>query len=179
MPFKKNMQKCRSLTRTSSISDHLSFDLQGWPWLSTWINVSNGIFTPQLQQIILKSMHKCRSYGPDKFNLWPFYNLTFKFDLDLQPTRPNVSNGTFAPQGKQLCRIIFKSMHKCRCYVPEQLNLWPFSHSTFKCNLELQPTWINNSYSSRKTTVLKMFFWNGRINVEVVARTCSIYDNLI
>ena len=35
--------------------------------------------------IILKSMHRCRSYGPDKLNLEPFYHLTFKCDLDLQP----------------------------------------------------------------------------------------------
>ena len=36
-------------------------------------NVSNGTSTPQREQlchIILKSKHKCRSYGPDKFNLW-------------------------------------------------------------------------------------------------------------
>ena len=32
------------------------------------------------------TMHKCTSYGPDKLNLWPFYHLTFKCDLDLQPT---------------------------------------------------------------------------------------------
>ena len=104
-------------------------------------------------------MHKCRSSGPDKLNLWPFYHLTFKCDLDLQPiqtfqmallllkenncaklfwnpcinvgvmmawtssmwpssvTEPStylkiVSNGTFPPQGQQLCQIISKSMHK-------------------------------------------------------------------
>ena len=31
-------------------------------------------------------MHNCRSYGPDKLDLWPFCHLTFKCDLDLQPT---------------------------------------------------------------------------------------------
>ena len=32
------------------------------------------------------------SYGPDKLNLRPFYHLTFKSDLDFQPTSTNVSN---------------------------------------------------------------------------------------
>ena len=32
------------------------------------------------------TMHKCTSYVPDKLNLRPFYHLTFKCDLDLQPT---------------------------------------------------------------------------------------------
>ena len=62
----------------------LSSDLQVWPW--PW-NVSNGISTPQGEQlcyIILKFMHKCRNYGPDKLVLLPFYHLTFKWDLDLQ-----------------------------------------------------------------------------------------------
>ena len=105
----------------------------------TWTNVSN----KQLCQIILKSMYKCRRYGPDKLNLWPFYQLTFKSDLDLQPTWTNDSNGTSTPQGQQLCQIILKSMHKCRSYGPDKLNLWPFYHLTFKCALDLQPTWTN------------------------------------
>ena len=32
-----------------------------------------------------RTMHKCTSYVPDKLNLLPFYHLTFKCDLDLQP----------------------------------------------------------------------------------------------
>ena len=48
--------------------------------------------------ITLKSMHKCRSYGPDKFNLWPFYHLTFKCAFDLPLTRTNVSNGPATSQ---------------------------------------------------------------------------------
>ena len=47
-------------------------------------NVSNGNFTLQgehLCKIILKSMHICRSYGPQKL-----IYVTFKCDLDLQPT---------------------------------------------------------------------------------------------
>ena len=90
--------------------------------------------------IILKSMHKCRSYGPDKLNLLPFSHLTFNCDLDLKPSSTNVSNGTATPREEQLNQIILKSMHKCRSYSPYKLNLLPFYHLTFKCDLDLQPT---------------------------------------
>ena len=92
------------MTRTNSIYDRFIIlifkcdpDLQPF-----WTNISNGTSTPQgeLYQIILKSMHKCRSSGQDKLNLWPFSHLTFKCDLDLQPTRTNISNNTATPQGK-------------------------------------------------------------------------------
>ena len=90
-------------------------------------------------------MHKCRIYGPDKLNLWPFYNLTFKCDLVLQSNWTNVSNGTSIPDGEQLCHIILKSMHKCWHNGPDKLNLLPFYHLTFNCDLELQPSWTNVS----------------------------------
>ena len=51
-----------------------------------------------------------------KLSLWLFYHLTFKCDLDLQPTWTNVSYGTATPQGEQLSQIISKSMHKCCSY---------------------------------------------------------------
>ena len=115
-----------------------SIDLQVWPWPSTYLNKCfKWHFSPQgeqLSKIILKSMHKCRSYGPDKLNLWPFYHLTFKCDLDLHPTWTNVSN-------EQLCQIILKSMYKGRSYTLNKLNLLPFYHLTFKCDLDIQPTW--------------------------------------
>ena len=68
-----------------------------------------------------KSMYKCRSYGPDKLNLWPFYHLTFMCDLDLQPIDINVSNSTTTPQGEQLSKIILQSMHICRSYGRDKL----------------------------------------------------------
>ena len=54
--------------------------------------VSNDIASSQgeqLCQIILKLMHKCRSYGPDKLNWWPFYiiwpsSVTLTFNLPEQ-----------------------------------------------------------------------------------------------
>ena len=78
-------------------------------------------------QIIFKSMHKCRSYSLDKLNLWSFYHLTFKCDLDLQLTWTNVSNGTSTPQGEQLCDIILKSSNKCRARDTRQ-NHWTMKY---------------------------------------------------
>ena len=78
--------------------------------------------------LLLKTMPKCRSYGPEKLNLYHFIYLTFKCDLDLQPTGTNVSNGTFTPQGEQLCQIILKTMCKGRSFGPDKLNLSPFYH---------------------------------------------------
>ena len=52
-----------------------------------------------------------------------------RYDLDLQPTQTNVSDGTTIPQGEHL------SMHKCRSYGPDKL-----IYETFKCDLDLQPT---------------------------------------
>ena len=65
------------------------------------------------------------------------YHLTFKCDLDLQPTQTNVSNGTTTPQGKYLtvCKLILKSMHKYRSYGLDKL-----IYVTFKCDIDLQPT---------------------------------------
>ena len=57
----------------------------------TWKNVSNGTFSPRGQQqckVILKSVHKCASYAPDKLNtcICPFWHLFDPCDLDLHPT---------------------------------------------------------------------------------------------
>ena len=61
-----------------------------------------------LLKIISKSMHMCRSYGPEKL-IYVTFNLP-----------KNVSNGTSPPQGQQLCQISLKSMHKCRSYDPDK-----------------------------------------------------------
>ena len=42
-------------------------------------------------------------------------------DLDLQPTQTNVSNGITTPLGEHLCKIILKSMIKCRSYCQDKL----------------------------------------------------------
>ena len=77
-PYKLNLWSLYPLTFKCDL------DLQ-----RTWTNVLNGTFIPpgeQLCQMILKSLHKCKSYCQGKRNLWPFYHLTFKCDIDLQPT---------------------------------------------------------------------------------------------
>ena len=74
-------------------------------------------------KIILKSMNKCRSDGLGKLNFRPSYHLTFKCDLDLQPTQTNFSSGSTALQGEHLSKIILKYMHKCRSYGPDKLIL--------------------------------------------------------
>ena len=148
-------------------------------------NVSNGTISPQgehLCKIILKSMHKCRSYGLDKLNWWPFYYLTFKCDLDLQPTQTNVSNGTTTPQGEQLCQIILKSMRKCRSNgsdissIYDHFIIWP-SSVTFTFNLPKQMFQMA-LFLLKENTCAKLF-WNPCINVEVMAWTSSIDDHFI
>ena len=59
-------------------------------------NVSNGNFTLQgehLCKLILKSMHICRSYGPQKL-----IYVTFKCDLDLQPALKMIQMALLLPK---------------------------------------------------------------------------------
>ena len=51
-----------------------------------------------------------------------------KFDLDLGPTRANVSNGTSTHDGEQLCQIILKSIHTCRTYSLDKFG-WTDTHT--------------------------------------------------
>ena len=71
-----------------------------------------------------------------------FYHLTFKCDLELQPTWTKISGGTSTPLGQQLCHNILKSMRKCTTYGPDKLSLWPFiiwlSSGTLTFNLPEQ-----------------------------------------
>ena len=147
---------------TSSINDQLSFDLQVWPWPSTYLNnVSNGTSTPRGQQlwhIILKSMHKCTSYGlaTGQALFMTIYHLTFMCDLDLQTYLNNVSNSTSTFWEQQLCQIILKFKHKCTSYGLDKVYLWYFKHLTFKCDLDLQPNWTNVS-NDTSTPVIYYF----------------------
>ena len=101
----------------SSVRGHKSWQNEN-PHLST--SSYQYVFTYLISRNFIKSMHKCRSYGQDKLNLWLLYHLPFKCDLDLQPTWTSVSNGTSTHQGEQLCQIILKPMHKCRSYSPDK-----------------------------------------------------------
>ena len=90
------------------------------------------------------------------------------------------SSGHSYLQGKQLCKIILKSKHKCWSYGPDKLNLWPFHHLTFNMTLIFNlPKQMFKwpYYFSRRTRA--QLFWNPCMNVEVMAHTSSIYDHLI
>ena len=187
-----NEQLCQTILKSMHKCSSYGTDMLNlWPFYNltfkcdldlqpTCTKVSNGTSTPQgkhLCHINFKSVHECGSYGQDRLNVWPFYNLTFKCDRDLQLTWTDVSTGTSTPQGEQLCEVNLKSIYKCRSYGPEKLNLWPFRHLTFKCGLDLQTIWINISM----TLLLLMennwpdfFFLNHCINVEIMARTSLI-----
>ena len=101
------------MARTSSMYDH--FDLYLTSVTLTFNlpkNISNCTFPPQVQQlckIILKSMHKCTNYGPDKRNIRPLdlyltpVTLTFNLLKMFQLTPPR--------QGQQLFQIVLKSTH--------------------------------------------------------------------
>ena len=52
-----------------------------------------------------------------------------------------------------------------------QFMIWPFYCLTFMCDLDLQPTWTNVSNKQLCQIILKAC-----LNVEVMARTGSIYD---
>ena len=74
---------------------------------------------------------------------------------------------------EQLCQIILKSMHKCRSYGPDRLNLdhliiWPSSvTSTFN----LLEQMFQMAYLLLKKNNCAKLFWNSCINVQVMART--------
>ena len=128
----------------------LTFIWPLWSWPSSYLkkNVLNGTSPPQRQQlckIILKSMQKCTSYGPDKLNLWPFWHLFDRCDLDLQRIRKNGSNGTSPPQNNNCAKLFLKCMHKYTSSGPDKLNIWPFWPLFDPCDLDLHPTWKNVS----------------------------------
>ena len=130
----KHTSTCKH--KTSSNYDHLII----WQSSVTFtFNVPEQIFQMALLllkenncQIILKSMHKCRGYGLDKPNLWPFYHSIFKCDLDRQSTWTNISNGTATTQEKLLYQIILKSMLKVEVMartssIYDHFIIWPSS----------------------------------------------------
>ena len=74
-----------------------------------------------------------------------------------------------------------KSMHKCKSYHPDKLNydhfiLWPSSR-TLTCYLPEQMFQI--ALLLVMENICAKLIWNPWINVEVMARTSSIYDHFI
>ena len=182
-PICNNALMYKLSPRQAQFMTTLSFDLQVWPGPSTYINKCFErhllLEEQQLCKIILISMHKCTTYGLDKLNLWPFWPLFDPYDLDLQPTWKNVSNGTSPSRGQQLCKIILKSMHKCTSYGPDKFNIWPFWPLFDPCDLDLQPTWkmFQMELLLLEDNNCAELFWNPCINVQAMAQTSSIYDH--
>ena len=54
--------------------------------------------------------------------------MTFKCDLDLQPSRTNVSNGTSTPQGQQLGQNILKPINEIRSNGPDKIWMHTRTH---------------------------------------------------
>ena len=137
------------MAQKSSIYDH--FDLYLTPVTLTFNlsekNVSNGTSPPQGQlcKIILKSINKCTSHGPDKLNIWPFWPLLDPCDLDLQPIWKMFQMALFLLKDNNCAKLFLKFMHKCTSYGPDKLIIWPFWPLFDPCDLDLQPTWKNVS----------------------------------
>ena len=133
------------MARTSSIYDHFII----WPSSVTLaLNLTEQMF--QMTLLLLKENNCAILFWSPWINVEDIARtssiiFTFSCDLDLQPTWTNVSNGTATHQEEQLCQIFLKSMHKCRSYGADKLNLLPFYHLTFKCDLDLPHTWVNVS----------------------------------
>ena len=101
-------------------------------------------------------MQKCRSYGPDKLNIWPFWPLFDPCDLDFQITWTNVSNGTSPSQGQYMTIFTF---------------IWPLWHWPsiyLKKMFQMALLLIEGNNCAK-------LFWNPCINVQVMARTSSIH----
>ena len=63
----------------------------------------------------------------------------------------------------------------------DKLNLWPFYHLTFKCDLtfNLPEYMFQMAVLLLKKKNFAKLFWNPCINVDVITRTCSITDHFI
>ena len=106
------------MVRTSSIYDH--FELYLTPVTLTFNlpkNVLNCTSPPRGQllcKIILKSMHKCTSYGPDKLNIWPFWplfdpvTLTFNLPKECFKWHFSSSRATIVPNCFEIHALLYK-----------------------------------------------------------------------
>ena len=162
------------MAQTSSIYDHFII----WPSrMILTFNLPEQMF--QMALLLLKKNNYAKLFWNPCINVEfmaqtssiydHFIILTFKCDLDLQPTRTNASNGTATPQGDQLCQFILKFIHKCRSYGPDKLNLcnfqvWPWPSTYLKKMTQMAFLLIKDNNYAR-------LFWNLCMNVEVMVRT--------
>ena len=124
----KSMHKCRSYGQDKLNIDHLIL------WTSSVMltfKLPEQLFQMALQ---LFKENKCDklfwnpctnvSYGQDKLNLWPFYHLTFKCDLVLQPFWTNVSNDTATPQGKNCAKLFWNLCINVEVIAPQTSSIY-------------------------------------------------------
>ena len=113
-------------------------------------------------------MDKCRSYGPDKLNFWPFYHLAFKYDFDLQPTWINVSNDTALLKENNCVQLISNvEVMAQTSSVYDHFIIWS-SSVTLTFNLSEQI--FKMALLLLKENIYTKLFWNPCINVEGMAQ---------
>ena len=84
-------------------------------------------------------------------------------------------------QMNNCAKLFWNPCTNVRSYGPDKLNLWPFYHLTFKCDLDLRYTWTNvsNAIQLVKENDCAKLFLNPCTNVETMAGTSSVYDHFI
>ena len=133
-------------------------------------------------KIILKSIHKCTSYGPDKLNILPFWPLFDPCDLDLQPNwKKCFKRHFFSSRTTTVQNYFFQNP----CINVHIMARTKSIYDHF--DLYLTPVTLIYIYLPEKMFQLTFFlfednncaklFWNPYINVQVMARTSSIYDH--
>ena len=136
--FWKPCTNVEVMARTRSIYDHFII----WPSCVTLtFNLPKQMF--QMALLLLKE-NTCAKlfWNPcinvelmvsiyDHFIIWPScVILTFNLPkqmfqmalLLLKETPMQMASGTTTPKGEHLCKIILKSMHKCKSYGPDKLS---------------------------------------------------------
>ena len=158
----------------------LSFDLQVWPWPSTYLNKCFK-WTQLLCQIILKSMHNIKVMAQtssiyDHFIIWSSsVTLTFNIPEQMfQKTLLLLKENNCAKLFWNPCINIEVMAWTSSIY--DHFIIWPLS-LTLTFNIPEQMFHMTLLLLMENNCV--KLLWNPCIHVEVMARTSSIYDHFI
>ena len=174
------------MARTSSIYDHFI----NWAWgrgerEGEWGDMDRQTNRPKpicpfnFFEVGGLTMAKCTSYGPDKLNLWSFYHLTFKCNPDLKPMQKMFQTALLLLKDNTCAKLFWNPCinvpvmaRTSSIYDHFDLYLTPY-------DLDLQPTWkmFQMALLLLEDNNCAKLFWNPCINVQVMARTSSIYDH--
>ena len=130
------------MAQTSSISDHFMFDTSS-ATLTLNLFEQMLLLNENKCQIILKSMHKCRSSIYDHFIIWPS-SLTLIFNLPEQMFQMAL----LLLKENNCAKLFWNPCINVQVMAQFKLNFWPFHVWHFKCDLDLKPIWKNVSNSS-------------------------------